>query len=306
MPFGMTDYVQSVVVQGRVYIGGGYAGCRSEDNNIVMEYDTSSGKWAKLPPYRVCYCAMTAINGQLVLVGGWEHGGYSKVLGVWRAESKEWTHPYPDMPTARPHCSAVVYKEWLVVAGGLGGKDEGRLSSVEVLNTDSKQWYAAPPTPTPWSSMRTAIVGDTCYFMGGLSGGSATVVYSVSLPALISQLPSLDSRERGKQHQIWKEIPGLQTTRTTPLSIRGSLLAVGGSDRDRKAVSAILLYQPDTGEWVKVGDLPTPRYLCTCAMITNTEMFVAGGYHTSSRCDIAVSADQIMLHSPVQCSSIVL
>ena len=107
MPFGMAG--QSVVVQGRVYVGGGWVGFGSDDHNIVMEYDISSGKWAKLTPYRACYFAMTVINNQLVLVGGEEHGGCSKVLGVWRAESKEWTHPYPDMPTARPSCSAVVY-----------------------------------------------------------------------------------------------------------------------------------------------------------------------------------------------------
>ena len=248
MPFGMTDYVQSVVVQGRsrVYVGGGYAGCRSEDNNIVMEYDISSGKWTELPPYRACDFAMTAINNQLVLVGGGGHGGSSKVLGVWRAESKEWTHPYPDMPTARPHCSAVVYKEWLVVAGGLGGKDEGRLSSVEVMNTDSKQWYAGPPTPTPWDSMRTAIVGDTCYFMGGYTGASygtsTTKVYSVSFPALISQLCLPDYKGNGEQLEMWKEIPGLQATHSTPLSISRSLLAVGDMDKNRSAASTIFLY----------------------------------------------------------------
>ena len=31
------------------------------------------------------------------------------------------------------------------------------------------------------------------------------------------------------------------------------------------------------GKWVKVGDLPTPRYECTCAMITYSEMVVGGG-----------------------------
>ena len=212
------------------------------------------------------------------------------VCGELRVRNGHMVHPYPDMPTARSRCSAVVYNEWLAVAGGWGG-----LSSVEVMNTDSKQWYAAPPTPTPWSGMGTAIVGDTCYFMGGntgeaLASTATTEAYSVSLPALISQLPSLDSRERGKQHQIWKEIPGLQTTCSTPLSIRGSLLAVGGMDRDRKAVTAIHLYQPDTGEWVKVGRLANSD--CTCAMITDTEMLVAGGrddnYDITSRCDIAL------------------
>jgi N-acetylneuraminic acid mutarotase len=179
----------------------------------------------------------------------------------------------------------VTYKEeWLVVAGGCGW-----LSSVEVLNIDSRQWYAGPPTPTSFSQVRTATVGDVCYFMG--RGSSSTKVYSVSLPALISQLHLQDSRERGKQHQIWKEISGLQTTLSTPLSIRGSLLAVGGRDKDRQAVTAIHLYQPDTGEWVKVGDLPTPRRNCTCAMIAEKVMFVAGGHdgaHYLSKSDIAL------------------
>ena len=293
MPFEMGGYVQSVLVQGRVYVGGGVNGWGSNDNYIVMEYDISSGKWAKLPPYRAWGFAMTVINNQLVLVGGREHGPYCKVLGVWRAESKEWTHPYPDMPTARSQCSAAFYNEWLAVAGGVG---DGvvRLSSVEVVNTGTKQWHwhAAPPTPTPWAQMRTAIVGDSCYFMGGVTYGlDTTVVYSVSLPALISQLHLQGSRKGGKQHQIFQEIYGLQTALSAPLSISGSLLAVGGIDKQGKAVTAIQLYQPDTGEWVKVGDLPTPRYQCTCTMIADREMLVTGGRdekHYLCRSDMAL------------------
>ena len=62
-------------------------------------------------------------------------GVYSNVLGVWRAESQEWTQNFPEMPIARSLCSAVVYNEWLVVAGGYRFRF-GRLSSVEVMNTD--------------------------------------------------------------------------------------------------------------------------------------------------------------------------
>ena len=128
--------------------------------------------------------------------------------------------------------------------------------------------------------MKTAFVGDMCYFMGcysappGALSAPANKVYSMSLPALISQLHSQEPRE---YHQIWKEISGLQVTLSTPLSISGALRAVGGEDKDGAEVSAIRLYQPDTGEWVKVGDLPTPRSACTCAMIGDRELLVAGG-----------------------------
>ena len=272
-----------------MYVGGGSAGYGSDNNYIVMTYDISTGKWATLPPYRACYFAITAINNQLVLVGGEEHGGgWSKVVGVWDADNKQWTHPYPEMHTARELCSVVVHNEWLVVAGGWS-QSTAKLSSVEVMNTNSKQWYAGPSTLIKWVAMKTATVGDECYFMGGYDANlpPTNTVYSVSLSALTTGLNS--STRKG---QIWKEISGLQTTRSTPLSIRGSLLAVGGRDKDRKAVTAIHLYQPDTGEWVKVGDLPTPRYNCTCAMITDRELLVAGGwdqgYTILKRMDIAL------------------
>jgi len=162
MPFEMAHCVQAMVVQGIVYVGGGFAGYGSYNNYIVMEYNTQSGKWAKWPPYITCDFAMTAINNQLVLVGGWDHGRTCMViplLGVWKANQREWTHPYPEMPTARSVCSAVVYNnEWLVVAGGWDGSS--RLSSVEIMNVDSKQWHIGPPTPVPWSYMKTALLGD--------------------------------------------------------------------------------------------------------------------------------------------------
>ena len=287
MPFGMTDYIQSVVVQGRVYVGGGLAVGKY---GIIMEYHTTSAKWAELPQYQARYFGMTAFNNQLVLVGGWDTDRFSKVLGVWGADSRKWTHPYPEMPTARSSCSAVVCKEWLIVAGGVSSGWRA-LSSVVVMNTDTKQWHTGQPTPTPWDSMKTAIVGDMCYFMGGytstLSYRWTDRVYCVSLPALISQAQSRVSRD-----PAWKEIRGLGIQLTTPLSISGSLLAVGGCDIvTNHDITAVHLYEPDTGEWVKVGDLPTQRHSCTCVMIADREILVAGGYfgsETSKTLDLAL------------------
>ena len=98
-------------------------------------------------------------------------------------------------------------------------------------------------------------------------------MYSVSLPALVSQLNSDSS---AKDTQTWKELPQLPVTCAAPLSISGSLLAVGGY-KNYKAVSALHLYQPDAGQWVKVADLPSPRYRCPCNRISDKELIVAGG-----------------------------
>ena len=272
MPFGMSGYIQSVVVQGIVYVGGGVA-ATDENNYIVMEYDTHSGKWDMLPPFKLCYFAMTVINNQLVLVGGEDmQERKSKLLGVWRTYSKKWIHPYPNMPTARSGASAVTYDKWLIVAGGWS--DDGpRLSTVEVLNVNTKQWYTGTPTPTAFTEVKTAIVGDLWYLIGGYSDDFTEIgrAYSVSLPVLISQVNSTQ-----RDPQIWKSISGLKIHYPTPLSISGSLLALGGKTMDKTdAVTTIHHYQ--WVRWVKVGDLLFPRCLCTCSVINNGEVLVAGG-----------------------------
>lgn len=271
MPFAMGEYVQSVLVGGKVYVGGGFAHLGSDKHYIVMQCDTISGKWVKLPPYRAYSFAMAAIRGQLVLVGGYEHGDSVKLMGVWNDFGEEWTHPYPDMPTARIRCSAAVYNEWLVVAGG---QDKGILSSVEILNTERKLWYTGPPIPVPWREMKTTVVEDMCYFMGGNTGVTPTeTAYSVSLSNMISRIHIKDG-----QKLIWNTLPGQGgIINSTPVNVNGFLLALGGK-KDDEAVTDIQLYQPSIEQWVKVGDLPLPRCVCTGVMINHREILVAGGW----------------------------
>ena len=288
MPFEMSGPVQSVQVQGTVYVGGGEAGYGSHKNCIVMAYDINSSKWTLLPPYKTHYFAMTVISNQLVLVGGEVRDGFkSTMVGVWRADSRKWTHPYPDMSISRTYCSATACKQWLIVSGGYT-ELLVLLSSVEVLDTDTKVWHLCVSAPLAWTQMETAVVGDTCFFMGGyIKNGYTKKVYSLSLPALVSQLNS--DRSFVKEADIWKEIPELPVMHSAPLSVRGSLLAIGGRGTDLKDISALYLYQPDTKQWVKVADMPMQRYNCTCVMTTDGEIMVAGGWGNGwlSNVDIA-------------------
>ncbi len=99
MPFAMSGSIQSVVINGMVYVGGGSVDVgggwtnRDENEYIVMTYDTHSGRWGTLPPYRTWGFGMTVIRDQLVLVGGKdEDRNYSKSIGVWRSAVRNgWT-----------------------------------------------------------------------------------------------------------------------------------------------------------------------------------------------------------------------
>ena len=268
MPFSMGYYIQSVEVDGTVYVGGGDAD-KNEDSYIVMAYDMQSCKWHTLPPYSARGFAMTTINNKLILVGG--HDGDTEVdkLGVWKTDSNQWTRPFPAMPTPRCNPSATSYKHWLVVAGG---KSKSILSTVELLDIDNKQWSTAPSIPITWDCMKSTIIGDTWYLMGGRYdlATDTTYVHSVSLEALISHSAS----DRSK---IWNKTSPLKCELSSPLSLGGSLLALGGCDIKKNcSLSTIQRYVPQTDTWDLVEVL-NPVYNCTC-IITTGRLHVFGGY----------------------------
>lgn len=75
---------------------------------------------------------------------------------------------------------------------------------------------------------------------------------------------------------VSKEISGIQTERSTPLSISGTLLAVGGKDgQGLRSVSSIFAYQVIG---VRADQLQTTRWNCACSMIVEGKIFVDGGH----------------------------
>ncbi len=277
MPVAMRGYIQSVEINNTVYVGGGGT-YRGEDAYIVMTYNILSCQWHTLPPYSTKLFAMTTINNKLVVVGGRNRDDSdSSELGEWQPDSNQWTHPFPPMPT--PHClpSATSYKHWLVVAGGC---HRVRLhASVEILDVSNMQWSTGPSTPTPWVAMKSTTIADTWYFMGGECKyllQNSPDVYSVSLEALVSNSSSDSSN-------IWNKLPSLNCTRSCPLNIGGSLLAVGGwAMNSKKSVSTIQRYVPETNTWVQAGQLPHAVHECTCIK-TSDKVHVMGGYDGNSR-----------------------
>ena len=269
--FSMCDYIQSVEVEGTVYVGGGWTDRRG-DRHTVMAYNPQSCNWHALPLYSATAFAMTTINNKLVLVGGYQQQSKVDKLGVWHTDNNQWTYPFPPMPTSHLSPSATSYKHWLVVAGGFTSVS---LSTVEVLDVHNKQWSTGPSTPAPWYSMMSTIIGDTWYLMGGWCGDKRTVdVYSASLDSLVSQLQPNNL----SKNAVWNKISEHKHYYSSPLNIGGTLLAAGGYRNDATSVSSIIhRYVPETEEWVVAGDLPCGLRTCTCTVIAD-KLYVFGGY----------------------------
>ena len=107
--------------------------------------------------------------------------------------------------------------------------------------------------------------------MGGLNhtGSPSKIVHEIDLNELVTNKQATPT--------LWQTTEDTPHYDSAPLNVGGSLLAVGGCDDGDNPTSSIHLYQPDTRRWVKVGDLPTARYNCTCSVLPNGEVIVTGG-----------------------------
>ena len=262
MPMKMSTSVQSVVISYMVYVGGGDAD-NDRDRCTVMKLEQD--KWTELPEYTAKYFAMISLANRLVLVGGFDIRNKNRTNQLAVFESGEWTHPYPLMKIARSSSTAVSFNNHIIVAGGRD--DKGRTSSVEVLVVASRKWYLAQSLPNPQSVLKSTLIGNTLYLMGGRDHA-----HYVDLSELIAKaLSNLDTPT------LWQTLQEVPLVWSAPLSIGRSLLSVGGEDDGGNPSSSIHLYQPDTRRWVKVGYLPTARYHCTCSVLPSGEIIVAGG-----------------------------
>ena len=280
MEYAMSFYPHCVVMEKSVYVGGGVTGY-DDDAHSVLKYDLDTDNWSRLPRYQYKRFAVSIINSRLTLVGGYDdRRKVTNQLAVYEPSSQHWTHPYHPMPTPRYSPAVVMYDIWLLVAGGCAA---GRhLATVELLNTSTNQWLAGSSLPTPCSLLTSAIVDNHGYIVT-----SSKQVYSVSLPDIVSQ--TVDQSTASKSPTLWRRLPDTPLERSTAISLRGYLIAVGGR-HDNRTRTDIHLYQPESEQWTKVGDLPNVRYYCSCVVLPSGELLVAGGQESSvrtSRVDVA-------------------
>ena len=263
-----------VVFKEKVYIGGGSASLVTE--RTVMVYDPKQDSYDTLPPYTCEYFSMAVVNNQLVLVGGVDVQTHklTNKLGAWNEQSKRWTHPLPPMTTACRSPSVATHNRWLVVMGG--HDDKTHLSRVEILDIDSTQWYHAASLPQPLFDSLPAIIGNMCYLLGGYSeGGASKKVFSVCFDDLISQAVSQPaSASAPPTPSPWQSLPDTPLKYSTALAFNSALLAVGGH---LMGSTAIYHYQASSRSWVKAGELPTRRCVCTCTVLPSGDLYVAGG-----------------------------
>ena len=253
---------------------------------MVFKYSPENDTWKELLS-PVDHGAVL-LNGQVALAGRME---YSRVIRMWDNELEELTEErksdsYPPLPVGREAFGCALYQHYLIVAGGRVSTEPLVSSkSVDILDTQDKKWYKAPPMPHGGQHLQSIIIGQSLYFNVIFSGMSSSCksVFRVSLPTLVSHAIEGKSQDSS----IWERLPDVPHYGTTLFSVGNMLLAAGG--RSSGVVRSMLsignvnpsadinLYNPHTKEWVKVAELPEAVSQCICTTLPSGRLLVAGG-----------------------------
>ena len=250
-------------------------------STTVHSYDSNTREWRQLPATPHTRSTLVVVHRVLTMVGGqishWPTDSLLSLMGEGR--DIKWLPNLPAMPTKRYWTAAVCSGRSLIVAGGSDGRNE--LSTVEVLDTDTRQWSIASALTHPFSEAAISICGERLYMLGGYDQTSYTrSVLSCSVPELLQscQPQPLAGKLRtapANQSTIWRHVADAPHYFSSCATLCGQLVAVGGRETG-KNTSAITGYNETTDSWEAMGHMPTARCWALVAIL-NGKMMVVGG-----------------------------
>ena len=298
-PFEMSNYTKAVAIHDHVYIGGGFTSS-AKKLATILEYNYQTGDWKEIEEH--CprkYFGMAVIKSKLYVVAGIDVTKGSRQGSIYTLDLESMDTIWKELPCApmndgRSTPSVVSYDEkWLIVIGGksMNGAALDSVESVNIENLVDNQcyWCRSSKLPIKCAHFSSAIVGDhiftfaTKVFKGNSERFSNTVYY-----APLTSLVQSGDKSNAESAIVWKEIRHLPLKASTALSYDGSLLALGGIEKDSIASSCIfkLEYNPNSDDqpvWKKIDNLPCALYQCAAVQILN-QIFVHGCCETSDVC----------------------
>jgi hypothetical protein len=174
-------------IGGKIYVTGGVTTEGVRPFNQLDIYDPVTDTWSSGPamPTPREHLASCAIDGKLIVVGGWNEDVSTGATEAYDPDARTWQVLAP-MPTPRGGLAAVADGSLCHV---IGGEDwalpfPGTLHAHEVFDPSANTWTTRAPMPTARHGLGLALAGRAIYAMGGgpAQGNSYTNVVEVYLP----------------------------------------------------------------------------------------------------------------------------
>ena len=247
--------------RGAAVAHGGLAYFSSYDSHEVFAYNSENNDWSELPECPQSNFVLAVVNNLITAVGGYSNCLHSLSGG-------EWVTVFPPMPTKRHFAAVISAQNYLIAAGGWGVR--GFLSTVEVMDMNTLEWYTAASLPEPVYHMSATVCGGCLYLLGGFNKthNSSYAVFTCTLDSLIRSC---------SEASVWQRVADVPVGGSTCTTLNGRVLAVGGRDSHYNPTAAVHMYNPDSDSWLVLGNMPTARVFCLVVGLRDSIIAVGGG-----------------------------
>jgi N-acetylneuraminic acid mutarotase len=219
-----------------------------------------AAQWRSLPdaPTARLMTAWTVLDDKIWIVGGLRDGvalqtveSYDPRAGAWQTQ--------PPLPVPLHHAAAATYRGEVVVLGG--ASSDLTQASTKVFALRAGKWVELPNLIHARAALAAAVVGDKLVAVGGQNAKQ-----------LVPQTEVFDGSS-------WHDAANMPTPREHLAAVSDGtyVYAVGGrflsSDKNSAAFER---FDPQSGTWTKLVDMPTPRGSYGAAFIDGRILAVGG------------------------------
>ena len=267
VPVGCVRHT-AVWLNGLVYVGGGIK-ARYKESYTINCYDPVNNSWSSPISIPYCHFAMATLNDNLLIAGGQDktYRITNQILTMDAGRLKNYTK----MITARSYATATGYQGMLIIAGGMDSSGM-RFSSTELFDSNSGQWYTCSDLPQPHSELKSVIVDNILYLLGGFdeNGKPSSAVFTTPLDTL-------------SRHQLkWNTHLDTPWCFSTPVSVHGKhLLIVGGCKEiggcSYAYTSDVYKLNKVSHSWEAIGHIPSARRLSAAVSTADNRVIFIGG-----------------------------
>ena len=257
----------------------------SHNSYDVFANDSEKDDWSELPKCPQRDFGLAVINNLLTAVGGVSSGLFSSVTNrLVSFNDSKWVTVFPPMPTKRWYPAVISAQNYLIAAGG---QREGQtvLSTVEVMNIATREWYTAASLPEPGFFMSATVCGGRLYLLGGSDKNInlTRAVFTCTLDSLLHSChPPSQTPPHTNEAGVWQRIADVPMWESTCTTLNRRVLAVGGRDSHHTPTADVYMYSADSDSWQLVGHMFTARFLCLVVGLRDCIIAVGAYYHSSS------------------------
>ena len=215
----------------------------AESLKLAARKPQPASQWRSLPdaPTARLMMAWTVLDDKIWIAGGMSHGttldtvqSYDPQTGTWQTQ--------PSLPIPLHHATAANYRGEMVVIGG--AEDNLAEASNKVFALRDGKWVDLPPLGHARAAAAAAVVGDKLVVVGGQNDKQ-----------LVAQTEVFDG-------ESWHDAADLPTPREHLAAVSDGVYVytVGGRflSADKNS-AAFERFDPESGTWDELVDMPTPR-----------------------------------------------